>query len=55
MLSVKVEDVVEFRNELLAKKMPEKSGIRIGQVTQQSYGKEVNIIDVTGACWHFIE
>ena len=26
-----------------------------GQVTQQPYGKEVNIIDIAGVCWHFIE
>jgi len=55
MLSVKVDNVVAFRDELLEKKLPEKFGIRIGQVTQQPYGKEVNIIDIAGVCWHFVE
>lgn len=55
MLSVKVTDVSAFRKEVLEKNLPEKFGIRIGQVTQQPYGKEVNIIDIAGVCWHFVE
>ena len=55
MLSVKVDDVAAFRNTVLEKKLPEKFGIRIGQVTNQPYGKEVNVIDIAGVCWHFVE
>ena len=55
MLSVKVDDVMTFRDQVLEKKLPEKFGIKIGQVTQQPYGKEVNIIDIAGVCWHFVE
>jgi hypothetical protein len=55
MLNVKVSDVVAFRNGVLEKKLPEKYGMRIGQVTAQPYGKEVNIIDIAGVCWHFVE
>jgi hypothetical protein len=55
MLTVSVDNVVDFRNAVLEKKLPEKFGIRIGQVTQQPYGKEVNIIDIAGVCWHFVE
>ena len=55
MLSVGVDDVEIFRKELIEKQLPEKYGIRIGQVTQQSYGKEVNIIDMAGVCWHFVQ
>lgn len=55
MISVKVDDVAAFRNAVLEKKLPEKFGIRIGQVTNQPYGKEVNIIDKAGVCWHFVE
>jgi hypothetical protein len=55
MLSVKVSNVEEFRKGVLDKKLPEKYGIRIGQITQQPYGKEVNIIDIAGVCWHFVE
>ena len=55
MLSVKVSDVEAFRQDVLDKQLPEKFGIRIGQVSQQPYGKEVNIIDIAGVCWHFVQ
>jgi hypothetical protein len=55
MLSVKVDNVEEFRNSVLDKQLPEKYGIRIGKITQQPYGKEVNVIDLAGVCWHFVE
>lgn len=55
MLSVGVTSAEEFRNMVLEKNLPERFGIRIGQVTQQPYGKEVNIIDIAGVCWHFVE
>jgi hypothetical protein len=55
MLSVKVSSVEEFRAMVLEKKLPETYGIRIGQITQQPYGREVNVIDVAGVCWHFVE
>ena len=55
MVSVKVSNVEEFRNDVLAKNLPEKFGIRIGKVTNLPYGKEVNIIDIAGVCWHFVE
>ena len=55
MLSVQVENVGEFRNTVIEKNLPERFGIRIGHVTQQPYGKEVNIIDLAGVCWHFVE
>jgi hypothetical protein len=55
MLSVRVDNAEEFRNMVLEKKLVERFGIRIGAVTQQPYGKEVNIIDIAGVCWHFVE
>ncbi len=55
MLSVKVSDVAAFRSSVLEKKLPEKYGIRISEVLQQPYGKEVNIIDLAGVCWHFVQ
>ena len=55
MLSVKVDNVEEFRELVLDKKLPEKYGIRISKITPQPYGKEVNIIDIAGVCWHFVE
>jgi len=55
MLTVGVENAQEFRAYVIDKKLPDRFGIRIGNVTQQPYGKEVNIIDVAGVCWHFVE
>ena len=55
MLSVKVTDVAAFRQDVLDKKLPEKYGIRIGEITKEPYGLEVNIIDIAGVCWHFVE
>ena len=55
MLSVKVSNVEEFRTSVLDKKLPDTYGIRIGQIKQQPYGKEVNVIDLAGVCWHFVE
>jgi hypothetical protein len=55
MVSVRVDSAAEFRNMVIEKKLPERFGIRVGEVTQQPYGKEVNIIDIAGVCWHFVE
>ena len=55
MLSVKVDNVEEFRKAVIEKQLPEKFGIRIGQPIMQPYGKEVNVIDIAGVCWHFVE
>jgi len=55
MLTVNVTDVDEFRKEVIDKQLPQKFGIRIGQVSIQPYGREVNIIDLAGVCWHFVE
>lgn len=55
MISVAVDNAESFRQYVLDKKLPEKFGIRVGEVSQQPYGKEVNIIDIAGVCWHFVE
>jgi len=55
MLTVGVASADDFRNEVLEKKLPERFGIRIGSVSDQPYGREVNIIDVAGVCWHFVQ
>ena len=55
MLSIKVSDVEAFRNMVIEKQLPEKFGIRIGKPILQAYGKEVNMIDIAGVCWHFVE
>ncbi len=55
MISVKVSSVDEFRKEVNDKKLTEKFGIRLGKPTDQPYGREVNLIDTAGVCWHFVE
>lgn len=55
MLTVNVSDAEEFRKDVIDKQLPEKFGIRIGEVCEQPYGREVNIIDLAGVCWHFVQ
>ncbi|HTS43020.1 MAG TPA: hypothetical protein VMH01_01385 [Puia sp.] len=55
MVNVKVDNAEEFWKEVNDKELPEKFGIRLGKPTKQPYGKEVNIIDIAGVCWHFVE
>ena len=55
MISVKIDNADEFWKFVIENQLPEKFGIKVGQPTQQPYGKEVNIIDIAGVCWHFVE
>ena len=55
MLSVGIPDAQQFWNEVNEKQLPQKFGIKINKPIQQPYGKEVNIIDMAGVCWHFVE
>jgi hypothetical protein len=55
MISVKVDNATEFWNHVIENKLPERFGIRIAAPTIQPYGKEVNLIDIAGVCWHFVE
>ncbi|NSL86266.1 hypothetical protein ECE50_005470 [Chitinophaga sp. Mgbs1] len=55
MLTVTVEDVQAFREMVISKELQERFGIKVGAVTNQPYGKEVNVIDIAGVCWHFVE
>jgi|SRR6516162_5517227 hypothetical protein len=55
MISILVDNVEDFWKEMTEKKLSEKFGIKLGKPTQQPYGKEVNMIDIAGVCWHFVE
>ena len=55
MVTIKVDDAEEFYKEVKEKRLDEKFPIRIGKPGIQPYGKEVNIIDIAGVCWHFVE
>lgn len=54
MISVRITEVDQFYKELISKGLEERFGVKIGKPTVQPYGKEVNIIDMAGVCWHFI-
>ena len=55
MLSVAISNAEAFWNEVNEKQLVQKYGIRLGKPAQMPYGKEVNIIDLAGVCWHFVE
>jgi hypothetical protein len=55
MLTVNVSSADEFYNEVKEKNLVEKFGIKLAPPTDQPYGREVNIIDIAGVCWHFVQ
>jgi hypothetical protein len=55
MLTIGIENAESFWKEVSDKGLTEKFGIKISKPIQQPYGKEVNIIDIAGVCWHFVE
>ena len=55
MLHISISNVDEFWNDLIEKKLAEKFGIKIGKPTNHAYGREVNVIDLAGVCWHFVQ
>jgi hypothetical protein len=55
MISVRVTSADEFWKEVKEKGLVEKYGVRLTEPANQSYGREVNIIDLAGVCWHFVE
>lgn len=55
MISVRIDNAEEFWKSVTERKLAEKFGIKIGKPTAQPYGKEVNVIDIAGVCWHFVE
>lgn len=55
MISVRVNSADEFWKSLIEKNVEKKFGIKVGHPKVQPYGIEVNIIDISGVCWHFIE
>jgi hypothetical protein len=55
MLGVRIDDAEAFYRMVIDKQLPERFGIRIMSPRQQPYGKEVNLIDIAGVLWHFIQ
>jgi hypothetical protein len=55
MLSVKVDDLDAFWQKISEKNLPEKFGVKLKEPTVFPWGREVNLIDIAGVCWHFAE
>jgi hypothetical protein len=55
MVNVRVDNVNQFRELIIEKQLADTFEIKVGPVTLQPYGKEVNLIDMAGVCWHFVE
>jgi hypothetical protein len=55
MINVRIESADEFWKELNEKKLAEKFGVKLRPPVDQPYGREVNMIDKAGVCWHFVE
>lgn len=55
MVSVKIDNAEEFWKEVNEKDLSKKFGARFAPPTKQPYGIEVNMIDIAGVCWHFVE
>lgn len=55
MISVGITNADEFWKAVNEKQLSQKFGIRLGSPSEQPYGREVNIIDLAGVCWHFVQ
>lgn len=55
MISVAIENADIFWKENKNKQLEQKYGISLTNPTNQPYGREVNVIDLAGVCWHFVE
>jgi hypothetical protein len=55
MVRVGVENLDEFWAELGEKDLPSKYGVQLKEPTNFPWGREVNLIDIAGVCWHFAE
>ena len=55
MLSVRITSADEFWRNVTDKQLAQKFNVQISHPTDQPYGREVNIIDLAGVCWHFVQ
>lgn len=55
MMNVKVDNLDEFWLKLTEKNLTEKFGVKLKEPTVFPWGREVNLIDIAGVCWHFVE
>lgn len=55
MIHVEVDDLDEFWREISKKDLATKFGVRLSEPTNFPWGREVNLIDIAGVCWHFAQ
>ena len=55
MMSVKVDDLDEFWDKISTLNLPEQFGVKLNPPQNFPWGREVNMIDIAGVCWHFLE
>jgi hypothetical protein len=55
MLTIQVDSVEEVLRSVSEKQLTKKYNVRFSDIQLQPYGKEVNMIDLAGVCWHFVE
>ena len=53
MMRITVDDLDEFWRKISEKNLPEKFAVKLREPTDFPYGREVNLIDIAGVCWHF--
>jgi hypothetical protein len=54
-LFLDLEFTINWEVDGYAGDLQAKYGIHLGKITRMPYGKEVNLIDIAGVCWHFVE
>lgn len=55
MINVKIDDAEQFWKFMNERDLEKKFGVRITSPKKQPYGIEVNLIDIAGVCWHFVQ
>ncbi len=55
MIRLTVSNLDEFWQKINAKNLDKKFGIKLQAPTEFPYGREVNLIDIAGVCWHIGE
>ncbi len=55
MMSVKVDNLDQFWQEISKLNLPEKFGVKLVAPKNFPCGREVNMIEIAGVCWHFAE
>ena len=55
MVSVAVPDVAALQKEITDKQLTQRFDVKFSKILHQPYGKELNLIDLAGVCWHFVQ